>query len=51
MSFVEALPTFYAYIAAAIIRMSVRWKVEEDCCIVYRQTLIVFESMSDITSA
>jgi hypothetical protein len=51
MSCVEALPTFYACIAAAIIRMSVSWKVEEDWCIVYSQTLIVFESMSDITSA
>jgi hypothetical protein len=30
MSCGEVLPTFYAYIAAAIVRMSVRWKVEED---------------------
>jgi hypothetical protein len=28
MSSVETLPTFYACIAAAIVRMSVRWKVE-----------------------
>jgi len=30
MSCVEALPTFYAYIAAAIVRRIVRWKMEGD---------------------